>query len=138
MYRLVCFSVLCLFGYSPFAFAAPARSASNTYIPCLPDPVADHLTAERAPSRCSTLGPTDSFAAASNLRSLHWSKWGSDKATARGVDIGFHADIKRVNVRVIASRARISPCGDYYIYTRLTVHSRYGARTQSLSDIGSC
>jgi hypothetical protein len=114
-----------------------AQSGTATYLPCLPDPSADHLSAKSKPSSCSTLGPNDSFASAVNLRSLRWTRWGASVATARGVDIGFHSDGERVPVRVTVSKPRVSACGDR-IYTKIVVRSQHGTVQQTLSDAGSC
>ena len=81
-------------------------------------------TAEK-PKSCDTLGPRESFSQAVNLAGLSWHNWGHNEATASGVDRGFHLPFSNIKVSARAYRRQLGDCGDY-IYTRLSVTSRYG------------
>ena len=81
-------------------------------------------TAEK-PKSCDTLGPRDSYSQAVNLVGLAWHNWGHNEAKASGVDRGYHLPFSNIKVSVRAYRRQLGDCGDY-IYTRLSVTSRYG------------
>lgn len=103
---------------------APVCRASRVYVLCLPRGQ-DYREPRVRPTRCPTLGPTDSFSEAANLRRLRWRRWGKPVATARGIELGWHRPFVHVRVRVRAYRLRKDCQGDR-IYTRLRVQSRYG------------
>jgi len=99
-------------------------SAQRAYLLC-----ADRGARERhrrfQPRTCNTLRPRQPFAAAVNLVRLRWRHWGAARATARGIERGFHRPATNIAVRVRAYRRRQGCRGDW-IYTRLRVSSRHG------------
>jgi hypothetical protein len=78
------------------------------------------------PLHCTVLPPTAAFAQGVNLKSLDWKHWGSDHATLKGIELGFHLPPERIKVHGSAYRPRPSPCGGQMVYTRVKVTSRFG------------
>jgi len=103
-----------------------SASAGRTYVLCKPR---ESRVRERRfrPRRCMTLGPSEPFAAASNLARLRWRGWGRRVATARGIEEGFRSTPLEIPVRVRAS-ARRPGCNGDRVYTRLRVSSSDGVK----------
>ncbi|MGX6449156.1 hypothetical protein ACVU7I_13980, partial [Patulibacter sp. S7RM1-6] len=85
----------------------------------------------RRPRTCSTLGPTDPFAAAVDLHRLRWSSYGARRARARGSVLSWHLDRdghrSRVPATVVASG--VSTGRGRRWFSRLRVTTRYGSST---------
>src|SRR6476619_2266543 len=58
-----------------------------------------------APSRCTILGPSASFAQGLNLTSLKWRTWGGSSAVGTGVELGFLLPYSHVPVAVPRKQA---------------------------------
>ncbi|MDO9355346.1 MAG: hypothetical protein Q7T55_16725 [Solirubrobacteraceae bacterium] len=58
--------------------------------------------------------------AGANLSGLTWARWGSRRATATGIDLGFEATPGTTPVTVVATRPRFNDCANY-TYTLMTV-----------------
>jgi hypothetical protein len=85
----------------------------------------------REPRHCTILPPGSSFNEGVNLGRLHWRHWGSEQATFRGIDKGFHLPYLHLRVRGYAYRLRRTSCvfREYALvaYTRLRYTIRSGS-----------
>jgi hypothetical protein len=109
---------------SAVAHLAGGWAAGRAEIFCL-SKGGDRTVRRVRPKKCTHFGPNGSFGGGVNLAKLRWQHWGSRKATARGIERGFHLPPSHIPVRVTAYRKRAG-CDGSRAYTRLKAMSRYG------------
>jgi hypothetical protein len=78
-----------------------------------------------APTKCTILPPSASFAQGLNLARLRWRGWGGGSATGTGFERGFHLPLSNEPVAVVAYRIVVCPNGRR-LYTRFRASSRLG------------
>lgn len=108
----------------------PGRAAlqARIYLPCNAPGVKVWLRV--APRHCTILTAGDSYATGSNLADLLWKHWGAQRATATGLERGFHRPLGRLRVTVVAfDLSEPGYCtGRFRVYRHVRVTSRYGTR----------
>lgn len=109
--------------------APPAQQSAagkQTEIRCLDDSGRSHVRKSQ-PRHCALFGPGGAFAGGVNLAQLNWKGWGKSRATAKGIEKGFHLPASHIQVDVVAfERVR---CGDVFRYAKLRATSRHGTTT---------
>jgi hypothetical protein len=111
---------------SPLPAAQESASGKPTEIRCLDRSGRSHV-AKSLPRRCTLFGPGGAFAGGVNLAQLNWHGWGQPRATAQGIEKGFHLPASHISVQVTAFE-RVG-CGSVYRYAKLRATSRYGTTT---------
>jgi hypothetical protein len=106
--------------------ALPTSHAAKpiAYVACNPD--GGSAVLRQHPLHCTILPPSAAFAEGVNLKSLNWKHWGTERATLKGIEVGFHLPPENIKVHGSAYRLRPSPCGGQMVYTRVKVTSRFG------------
>lgn len=116
-------------GVVAWSEALAGQRTERTRIVC--NPRIDVGAALRHPRRCTVLPPRASFSQGVNLARLRWRRWGSRRATFRGINKGFHLPPLHLRVRGYAYRLRRDWCGSgLALYTR--VRYRTGGRVYTL------
>jgi hypothetical protein len=104
--------------------AAPQTPAPPTGILCL-DKVGINYVVKAQPGKCAAFGQGESFGGGVNLSRLRWQGWGTARATARGIECGFHLPCERIKVKVVASEPVVN-CAGETVYSQIRAKSRFG------------
>lgn len=117
-----------------FAAAANAGIDGPTRITCNPHFGTGQLKSE--PGSCIVAPANQPAAKWTRLQKLRWTNWGNQSARFEGRSKALHYPFDKVPASGRAFRLRPFPCGgDYAIYTRLKVRTRFGTRTLRLDRI---
>jgi hypothetical protein len=109
--------------------AAPAGARGAVRLQCANAKATAYVLVAR-PRACLHFGPGGAFGGGVNLARLRWSGWDRARATATGIEKGFHLPESAIRVRVTVFRVR--PCAAGRVYTRLRATSRFGTTTVRL------
>jgi hypothetical protein len=104
--------------------AVPQTTEAPTGILCLDKGGANYVVKAK-PGKCAVFGHGEAFGGGVNLIRLHWHGWGSARATARGIECGFHLPCERIKVKVVASGPVVG-CTGQVVYSMIRAKSRFG------------
>jgi hypothetical protein len=109
----------------PFTAGGSSQTpAPPTGILCL-DKAGANYVVKAKPGKCAAFGPNEIFGGGVNLIRLRWRGWGTARASARGIECGFHLPCSRIKVKVVAF-APVTSCTGQLVYSRIRAKSRFG------------